>query len=136
MLPPKGAADNAKTNHSRSDVDPVTLSEEPCYYCKKYPCVCDGTPFKKSTSGSETLQDEQRTTDALSPFKKSAVQCEDDNPDPQNDSTLAGCPIRKRHTCACQQSRPTSKVLNPTDDGDRLCVICWEYGCKKHPKSN
>lgn len=136
MLPPKGVADNAKATHSHSDVEPVTLSKESYYCCKKYQCVCDGTPFKKPTRGSETLQDDQRTTDALSPCKKPAMQCEDENPHPQNDSTLAGCPICKKHTCLCQQSKPTSKVPNPTDDGDRLCVICWKYGCKKHPKSN
>ena len=136
MSQPKEVTDNANATHLRSDVDIVTLSKEPCYYCKRSPCVCYETPFKNSTRHSQTPQGEQETADPLSPFTKTAMQSQDDNPHSQNDSTLASCPIVEKNTCVCQQSRPTSRVPDPTDDGDRLCVICWKYGCKKHPKSN
>ncbi len=91
MLPPKEVTDDAKVTHSRPDVDIVTHSKDRCYYCKKFECECDGTPFKHSTHCSKTLQSEQRTTDALSPFKRSAMQSEEDNPHPQTNSTVAGC---------------------------------------------
>ena len=136
MLPPKGVANNAKATRVHSDVDIVTLSTELCYYCKQSMCVCDGKPFKNSTRGSEPLQVGHRITDALSPFKKPAMQTEDDNLHSQNDFTLAACPLCKMHPCMCRPYRPTSRVPDPTDGGDRLCVICWTYGCKKHPKSN
>ena len=136
MLPPKGVTDKAKATHSRSDVDIVTHSKERCKFCKKFACECDGTPFKHSARRSETLQSKQQTTDALSPFKKPAMQHEDHNPHPLTNSTVSGCPICKKHTCMCQKSRPGSRFPVPTDGGDRLCVICWEYGCTKHPKSN
>ena len=136
MLPPKEVANNAKTTHLHSDIDIVTLSTELCYYCKQSICVCDGKPFKNSTRGSETLQVGQGITDALSPLKKPAMQSKDDSPRLQTNSTLAACPLCKMHPCMCQRSRPTSRTPDPTDDGDRLCVICWIYGCTKHPKSN
>lgn len=95
MPPPNEVADNAKPTHTPSDPDIVTLTKNYCYYCKKKKgkCVCDGTPFKKSTPGSETLLKEQKptTTDVLSSSTKPAMQSEVDNSHLQTDSTLDGC---------------------------------------------
>ena len=120
----------------KSDVDTKTLSTPFCYYCKQSLCVCDGTPFKKTTRGSETQQDKQGVTDALSPCKNSAMQSEDDTPHSQRNFTLGVCPLCKMHPCMCRPFRPTSGGPDPTDGGDRLCVICCVYGCPRHPKSN
>ena len=94
MPPPKEVSDDAKATHKDSNPDIVTFTKNYCYYCKKKKgkCICDGTPFKKSTPGSETLPKEQKTTttDAPSSSTKPAMQSEDDNLHSQTGSTLEG----------------------------------------------
>ena len=124
MLPPKAVTGDAKATNIHSDVDTVTLSTEPCYYCKKVKCVCDGTPFKKSTHRSETQQREQGTPDAQSPSEKAATQSEDDNPHTQND-TRSRAVLCLKSIPACANGPgpvPESPILQKMGPGFVLSV--------------